>query len=422
VLVIGNGGREHAIAWKLAQSSRIDKIYIAPGNGGTRQIGQNIAIDPSDIQSLVDFASNESIDLTVVGPDEPLALGIVDLFQARGLRIFGPTCRAAQIEASKVFAKRLMEKVGIPTARFGVFDDYDSAVAHLVSQEPPLVIKADGLAAGKGVSVCQSLAQGEIALSEIFLQGRFGEAGSSVVVEEFLEGEEVSIHVLTDGQTSILWPPAQDHKPVKEGNLGENTGGMGTVVPVPWVDQGTLEEIDQQIVRPALQALSDQGQEFAGLLYPGLKMTTTGPNVMEFNARFGDPEMQSYVRLLKTDLLDVLEACVDRNLSEVSIEWEPGFAVCVVLVSKGYPGRYKTGFPISGIDLAEAVEGVVVFQAGTEMGDQLRTSGGRVLGVTAVGSTLLTALTRAYLAIHLIEFKGKSYRRDIGLKALQSAP
>jgi len=418
VLIIGSGGREHALAWKLAQSLRVGKLYIAPGNGGTRQIAENINIDAIDIDGLVQFAKQKDIDLTVVGPDDPLALGVVDAFQDCGLRIFGPTRAAAEIESSKAFAKKLMKDAGVPTAPFSVFNQYDEALAYIREHGAPIVVKASGLALGKGVYPCKTLAQAEKSLAEIMLKHIHKEAGYEVVVEDFLDGQEISIHALCDGKNSILFPTAQDHKPIYEGDKGKNTGGMGTITPVPWVSDKVLQAVTEEIVWPTLDALIKYGRPFTGCLYPGLKMTSKGPMVLEFNARFGDPETQSYMRLLKTDLFDILEACVDGTLAECAIEWHPGFAVCVVLASAGYPGSPKKEIPIFGINEAEKIPGVIVFHAGTMFSDQLRTSGGRVLGVTATGKTLKEALDRAYEAICHIKFKGMQYRKDIGAKAI----
>jgi phosphoribosylamine---glycine ligase len=420
VLIIGSGGREHALAWKLAQSPRIGKLYVAPGNGGTRDIAKNIAIEAMDFKGLARFAEKNSIDLTVVGPDDPLAHGVVDIFKLRRLRIFGPTRAAAQIEASKAFAKCLMHDQNIPTAPFRIFRKYNNASEYIRKHGAPIVVKASGLALGKGAYPCKTLAKAEKALAEIMLEHAYKEAGNEVIVEDFLDGQEVSIHALSDGKTSILLPTAQDHKPIFDDDQGKNTGGMGTITPVPWVTAKIMQEVNRQVVRPTLRALMEKGRPFTGCLYPGLKMTTEGLKVLEYNARFGDPETQSYMRLLKTDLLDVLDACVDGKLSKLTIEWNSGFAVCVVLASGGYPEKYKKGIPILGIEEAEKVSGVVVFHAGTMYDDQLRTSGGRVLGVTAVGKTLQEALDRAYEAIRHIKFKGMQYRKDIGAKAIAS--
>jgi len=416
VLIIGSGGREHALAWKLAQSPRISKLFVAPGNGGTRQVAENVAIDSTDIDGLVQFAVSNDIGLTVVGPDDPLALGVVDAFRARGLRIFGPTRAAAEIESSKAFAKNLMSEANIPTATFKIFNEHNKALAYVRERGAPIVVKASGLALGKGVYVCKTLAEAEGALAEIMLNHVHKEAGSEVVVEEFLDGQEISIHAFCDGKTFVLLPPAQDHKPIHDNDEGKNTGGMGTIAPVSWVSADTLQIIGEQVVRPTLDALAKRGRQFTGLLYPGLKMTSSGLKVLEFNARFGDPETQSYMRLLKTDLLDILEACVDGTLAEHAIKWHSGFATCVVIVSGGYPDEYKKGVPLHGVAEAERVSNVVVFHAGTIFENELKTSGGRVLGISATGDTLRDALNSAYEAARLIRFEGMQYRSDIGAK------
>ncbi|MEK7132791.1 MAG: phosphoribosylamine--glycine ligase [Patescibacteria group bacterium] len=419
VLVVGSGGREHALAWKLAQSPRVGKLYIAPGNGGTRTIGENVAIAADDIAALVHFAKEHSIGLTVVGPDNSLALGIVDAFHTAGLRIFGPSKSAAQIESSKVFSKRLMEEAGIPTAEFKVFKKYEDALDYVREKGTPIVIKASGLALGKGVYVCGTNAEAEEALKEIMINRAHKDAGDEVVTEEFLDGEEVSIHALCDGKEYLMFPPAQDHKRIGEGDTGKNTGGMGVIAPVLKIGGEMQNEIRTKVIRPILSALEKRGAPFSGLLYPGLKITSKGPKVLEFNARFGDPECQVYMRLMNTGLLELLEACADGNLAGKYLEWNPGFAVNIVLASGGYPDAYKKGFPITGIEEAEKIPGVVVFHAGTAIqGETLNTAGGRVLGVSAVGDTLKQALDHAYEAVELINFEGKYFRRDIGAKAL----
>ena len=418
VLIIGSGGREHALAWKLAQSLRIGKLYVAPGNGGTHQIAENVSIDATDIEGLIQFAEKNEISLTVVGPDDPLALGVVDAFRSRGLRIFGPTRATAEIESSKAFAKNLMSEASIPTATFKIFSEYDKALSYVRKRGVPIVVKASGLALGKGVYVCKTLAEAEVALKEIMVDNVHKEDGSEVVIEEFLDGQEISIHALCDGKTFVLLPPAQDHKPIHDNDEGKNTGGMGTIAPLSWVSTDTLKIISDQIVRPTLEALTKCGRPFTGLLYPGLKITSSGLKVLEFNARFGDPETQSYMRLLKTDLLDILEACVDGTLAELAIEWHSGFAVCVVIASGGYPNEYRKGVPIRGVAEAECVSNIVVFHAGTIFENELETSGGRVLSVSATGDTLRDALNSAYEAARLIQFEGMQYRSDIGAKAL----
>ena len=414
VLVVGKGGREHALVWKIIQSPKVSKIFCAPGNAGIAQLAECIEIEADDVSGLVRFAEGKNIDLTVVGSEDLLALGIVDVFRSRGLRIFGPTRAAAKIEWSKAFAKRLTRDNGIPTAPFRIFRNYDRALDYIRKHGAPIVIKVSGLASGKGVYPCKTLAEAEEVLAEIMLKHIHKEAGNEVIIEEFLDGQEISIHAFCDGKTSILMPTSQDHKPIGDGDKGRNTGGMGTIAPVPWVSAEMLQNIDRQIVKPTLNALAELGQPFTGCLYPGLK----GQKVLEFNARFGDPETQSYMRLLKTDLLDILEACVDGKLVEQKIEWRSGFAACVVLASGGYPGEYTKKIPILGVEEAEKVPGVVVFHAGTMFSDQLRTSGGRVLGVTAIGKTLRETLGLAYEAIRYIKFEGMQYRKDIGAKAI----
>lgn len=419
VLLIGSGGREHALAWKLKQSPQTGKLYIAPGNGGTRTLGENIPIGVTEFEKLADFAAEKKVGLTVVGPDDPLALGIVDFFRARGLRVWGPTKAAAQIEASKAFSKQLMADAGIPTAAFKIFTDYKEALEYIHAKGAPIVVKASGLALGKGVYVCQTLEEAEQALKEIMLDKLFKDAGDEIVIEEFLDGQEISIHVLSDGKDFLMFPPSQDHKPVGEGDTGPNTGGMGTIASVPWVSTDVLVSVGQDVVRPTLDALAKRGAPFVGLLYPGLKMTSKGPKVLEFNARFGDPETQVYMRLMKSDILDLFEACVDGNLAVQKIEWNSGFATNIVLASGGYPGEYKKGLPIAGIEDAEKIPGVIVFHAGTKVENgQLVTNGGRVLSISAVGATLKESLARAYEAADKIKFEGKYMRRDIGAKVL----
>src|SRR3989344_5175554 len=393
ILIVGSGGREHALAWKLKQSPKVSKIYIAPGNAGTAQVGENITIVATDIFGLADFAEKSSIDLTVVGQDDPLALGIVDEFQKRGLKIWGPTKKAAQIESSKVFAKELMLEKNIPTAEFKTFSDYNRAWEYAQKKGAPIVIKASGLALGKGVIVCKTLEEAEKGLREIMIDKIFGESGKEVVVEEFLQGMEFSTHAFCYRRGFVLLPPSQDHKPVFDGDKGPNTGGMGTIAPVPWVDKNLMDKVGREIVLPAWEGLRDMGAEFTGLLYPGLMMTEQGPKVIEFNARFGDPECQSYMRLLKTDLFDILEGSINGNLDEINIEWHPGFACCIALASGGYPGKYEKGFEITGIEEAEKMDNVIVFHAGTIIHPPspplnkggikggLVTNGGRVLGV-----------------------------------------
>ncbi|MCR4328399.1 MAG: phosphoribosylamine--glycine ligase [Patescibacteria group bacterium] len=423
ILVVGSGGREHALAWKLAQSLRVEKLYIAPGNGGTKLLGENVPIVATYIEKLTAFAVERRVDCVVVGPDDALALGLIDVLRAKGIPAFGPTKAAAEIEASKVFSKQFMAEAGIPTAEFKTFSDYEAAKKYLASRSAPIVVKASGLALGKGVFVCETMSEAEEALQRIMAEKMFGAAGAEVVIEEYLDGQEISLHVFSDGVSYSLFPTAQDHKPIGENDTGSNTGGMGTIAPLPWVTAEMLVEFEKRIVAPALIGMKAKGYPFAGCLYPGLKMSSGGVKTLEFNARFGDPETQSYMRLLKTDLLDIVEACIEGTLENVNIEWNPGFACCVILCSKGYPGSYEKGKEITGIEEAEKIPGVVVFHAGTKLeGEKLVTSGGRVLGVTAIGKTLKEALDKAYQAVGKIHFEGMYYRKDIGAKSLRYRP
>ena len=423
VLVVDSGGRGHALVWKLAQSPNVGKLFVATGNGGTKKLAENVPIKGTDIAGLLKFVEQQGVDFTVVGGEDPLVAGIVDEFCARGHRIFGPTRRATEFtEASKAEAKEAMVRAGIPTAPFKIFTDYKAALAYIREHGAPIVVKASGLALGKGAYPCQIVEEAEAALDEIMVKRLYGDAGDIVVIEEFLDGPEVSIHAFCDGKGYVLFPSGQDHKPALDNDLGKNTGGMGTIAPVPWVSADLMLQAGEKVVGPMLQELSQLGCPFAGNLYPGLKVTPTGIKVLEFNARPGDPETQSYMRLLKTDLLEVSEACVDGTLSQIKVEWDSGFAACIVLASGGYPGIYKKGIPILGIKDAEEIPGVVVFQAGTGIVDDvLITTGGRVLGVTATGSTLQEALGTAYHAADLIRFEGKHMRRDIGAKSLAMA-
>lgn len=433
VLIVGGGGREHAIAWKLRQSPRLGKLFVAPGNAGTAQIAENVSVKATDINGLLAFALKEEIEFTIVGQDDSLALGIVDVFQEKGLRIFGPTKAAAQIEASKVFSKELMEHCAIPTPLFNVYTDHalalERAKKHFATNSFPIVVKTSGLALGKGVYICRDINEAARVLDKIMIQKFHGSAGDQVLVEEYINGPEVSIHAFCDGKSFRFFPSSQDHKPVFDGNRGPNTGGMGTIAPVTWfANNGDYNAVNNLIVNAIMRSLRNIGSPFVGVLYPGLKMrerdpATTSecvPYVLEFNARFGDPEAQVYMRLLKTDLLDIFEACVEGRLHEIDVEWSPGFAACVVMTSGGYPSPdYKKGLPITGIDKAEVLPGVVVFHAGTKQaGNQIVTSGGRVLGVTGIGTTLQEALDHAYSGVDCIYFEEAHYRTDIGMESL----
>lgn len=419
ILIIGSGGREHALAWKIAQSPNIGRLYVAPGNPGTASIATNVPLAATDKAGLVEFAQQNAIDLTIVGPDDILALGMVDAFQGAKLRIFGPTQAAARIESSKVFSKDLMAIQHIPTARFETFTDIALAKAYVGEHAFPVVIKANGLALGKGVRVCADLQEANNFLDEVMGARIFGDSGNSVVIEDFMAGQEVSIQVLCDGHTAVILPTSQDHKPIGTGDVGPNTGGMGTYAPVPWVTPAMIERIRTTIVEPALAGLAAAGSPFQGLLYPGLMIEGESISVVEFNSRFGDPEPQSYLRLLESDLLEILDACVDGRLSEVEFKYNDRAAVCVILASGGYPGSYQKGLPITGLEDAAALAGVEVFHAGTKLdAGQLVTNGGRVLGISAVGNNLAAAQARAYEAIKLIHFEGMQYRTDIASKAL----
>jgi phosphoribosylamine--glycine ligase len=421
VLIIGSGGREHALAWKVAQSKHLGKLYIAPGNAGTRLLGENVNIPVNAIERLGQFAQEKSIDLTIVGPDEPLALGIVDVFKARRLKIFGPSKRAAQIEASKAFAKQLMQEAGVPTADFQVFIDYKLALKYVREKGAPIVIKASGLALGKGVYVCTALTEAEEMLKKIMVDKIHGEAGNQVVIEEFLDGPEISVHALSDGKNYKMLLSSQDNKRARDGDEGPNTGGMGTIAPVPWVGTEMMKLIEDTVVRPALEALSYRDTPFVGLLYPGIKLTSKGPKVLEFNARWGDPETQVYMRLLKNDILEIFDACADGTLFAQSLSWNPGYAINIVLAAEGYPDQYERGLEIYDIEEAEKIPGVVVFHAGTTYNDGIiKSNGGRVLGVSAVGETLREAQKKAYKAADIIQFGNKFYRKDIGTKSVVS--
>ena len=425
-LLIGGGGREHALAWKLAQSERVEQLWVAPGNGGIA--GEHIrngvpvecvAIGAEDLSELAKFAEEHKPDLTVVGPDNPLALGIVDLFEEHGLRIWGPNKEAAQFEASKVFSQDFMARHGIPTARAGTFDFAFSAKAFAAELGGRCVVKADGLALGKGVLICKSLEESEEAIDQVMVDKQFGDAGDQVVIQEFLEGMEVSLHVLCDGRTTILFPTSQDHKRALDSDEGLNTGGMGTFSPAPYLSDEELRAAAASVVNPWMAGCQAEGIDFRGMLYPGLMLTEDGPKVLEFNARWGDPETQVYLARLETDLVDLFEACIDRRLAEMDVHWSEQAAVCVVMASGGYPESYQKGKVISGLPEADAMEGVKVFHAGTKCeGDDIVTSGGRVLGVTALGDGLAAACDAAYAAVDKIKFEGAHFRRDIAAKAL----
>jgi phosphoribosylamine--glycine ligase len=418
VLVIGKGGREHALVWKLSQSPRADRVYCAPGNAGTAEDGVNVPIEVTEFDRLVRFAKKEDIGLTVVGPEEPLALGIVDFFHKAGLKIFGPSREAAQLEASKVFSKQLMRHADVPTAEFRVCDHPDPARHYIETREYPVVVKADGLAAGKGVIVCSTTEDAMAAIDRIMVREEFGrQAGRQIVIEKRMEGQELSIIALVSGRTIIPLQPTQDYKPAGDNDTGLNTGGMGAYCPAPLATPELLQEIDQSILVPTVHALKRSRRPFQGVLYAGLMVTNQGPRVLEFNCRFGDPETQPLLLRLKTDLFELIEAVVDGKLDEFSeerLEWDPRPAVCVVMASQGYPGPYQKGKVITGLAEAAKLPGVKIFHAGTKVqNDLVVTDGGRVLGVTALGDTLGEAKRNAYEAVSRIHFQGAFYRKDI---------
>jgi phosphoribosylamine---glycine ligase len=416
ILVIGSGGREHALVWKIAQSPLVGKIYAAPGNGGTAELAQNIPIAATDIDQLLTFAAEKQIDLTVVGPEDPLAAGIVDRFQAAGLAVFGPTRAAAQLEASKAFAKQFMADVGIATAAYGTFIDYETAVSYVRQQSGGLVVKASGLAAGKGVIVCDDTAQAEAALAEIMLDQAFGAAGQEVVIEERLVGPELSLLAFSDGRTVLPMLPARDHKRAFDGDQGPNTGGMGAFAPPADVDEAQIETITRTVLETAVLGMAARGTPYVGVLYAGLMLTAAGPKVLEFNCRFGDPETQVILPMLASDLVEIMWACIDGRLYANLVQRRPGACATVVMTAPGYPGAYPKGVPISGLAAVEALDDVLVFQAGTAVTDegQLVTAGGRVLAVSGLGDDVDTAVNRAYEGVTTIHFDNAHYRRDIG--------
>ena len=418
VLVIGSGGREHALAWKAAQSASVEKVYCVPGNPGIAQIAECVPMDITDNDALVAFALENKIDLTIVGPEVPLANGVVDAFRAKGLAIFGPTQAAAQIEGSKSFAKDLMKKYGIPTAAFEVFTDAEAAKAYIVEQGAPIVIKADGLAAGKGVVVAMTLDEALEAVDMMMCDQAFGSAGCQVVVEEFLTGEEASILTFCDGTTIVPMISSQDHKRAYDNDEGPNTGGMGTYAPAPVVTADVLARVQKEILEPTVAAMKAEEMPYPGSLYAGLMIPENGPKVIEFNARFGDPETQVVLPLLDSDMAEVMMACVNGNLADLDIQWKDGAAVCVVMAAGGYPQGYRKGDVISGLDKAAEL-GATVFHAGTAAKDgNIVTNGGRVLGVTAIGTDIRKAVDNAYEAVKSIHFDDVHYRNDIAYRAI----
>ena len=416
VLVIGSGGREHAICHTLARSPRLEKLFILPGNAGTESLGTNIPGDAGDIELALSIARREKIDLTIVGPEDPLAAGIVDAFQQAGQRVFGPTRAAAQLEADKAYAKQLMRQQAVPTAEARVFEDYELAHQYIATRDTPLVVKASGLAKGKGAIVCDDPADALLAAEKMLCDRVFGDAGAKIVVEERLEGREVSVLAIVDGTTLCILEPAQDYKRLADGDEGPNTGGMGSFSPSPTIDPDTRREIETKILVPTLDGFVRERIHFRGVLYAGLMLTAGGPKVLEFNCRFGDPETQAQLIRLKSDLLDLIEAAVEGRLDQADVRWDTRHALCVVMASGGYPGKYATGLPISGLPDAATRDDLAVFHAGTRReGDNIVTAGGRVLGVTALGDTLADARRNAYEAADRIHFEGAHCRRDLGL-------
>ena len=417
VLVVGGGGREHTIVWKISQSPKVEKIYCAPGNGGIASLAECVNISATDIDGIVKFAKEKAVDLVMVAPDDPLVLGMVDALEKEGIRAFGPRANAAIIEGSKVFSKELMKKYNIPTAGYEVFTDSNAAIEFVKKGTFPTVIKAEGLALGKGVIIAQNEEEAVSGIKEIMEDKKFGESGNRIVIEEFLTGPEVSVLAFTDGKTVKPMVSAQDHKRAYDNDEGLNTGGMGTFSPSRLYDAAKAEECMENIFLPTIKAMSAEGRPFKGVLYFGLMMTQKGVKVIEYNCRFGDPETQVVLPRLKTDLVEIMEAVIDERLDEIEIEWADNAAVCVVMASGGYPSSYKKGYEISGIDAVDALDDMIVFHAGTALSDgKLVTNGGRVLGVTAVGENLDAAIKRAYEGVDKISFTDEFHRSDIGIK------
>jgi phosphoribosylamine--glycine ligase len=422
VLLIGSGGREHAIAWKLAQSKDLTKLYIAPGNPGTAQCGQNIPIASVHADELLDFARQNDVGLVVVGPEDPLAAGLVDAFEAAGIKAFGPSAEAAQLEADKAFAKQLMRSSSVSTAEGRTFDRFSDAKAYIASRDEPVVVKAAGLAKGKGVFVCDDPADGILAAEQIMCDKVFGPAGDRIIVEDKLLGEEASILAFVDGRNIYLMESSQDHKPIGDGDTGPNTGGMGAYSPAPVVTEDLMNQITREILVPVVDGMNRNGTPYKGILYAGLMITGGGPRVLEFNVRFGDPETQPILARLKSDLLEVLLAVCNGTLDQITLEWDRRPAVCVVMASGGYPGDYEKGKKIVGLQEAQQLEDVIVFHAGTkDMDGDIVTNGGRVLGVTALGQTIRDAKEKAYRAVDKIKFDGAYCRRDIADKAIKGS-
>jgi len=419
VLIIGSGGREHALAWKLQQSPQVGVVFVAPGNGGTEAIANNVAIRADDIEALADFARRNEIDLTVVGPELPLSHGVTDRFVAEGRLIFGPSANAARLETSKVFAKEFMTRHGIPTAPYRIARELGAAQRHVRELGVPVAVKADGLAAGKGVTVCHSYAQADEFLHKMLVERIFGSAGDTVVIEAGLSGQEISVLAFCDQKTTVPMIVAQDHKAAFDGDQGPNTGGMGCYAPTPFISADILAQIRETVLQTTIEGMRQEGTPYRGVLYAGLMLTEDGPQLLEFNIRFGDPETQAILPLLETDLFEILQACATDSLDATTVRWEAGACVCVVCSAPGYPGAFPVGSPISGLSAAESL-GATVFHAGTKrVGEQLVTAGGRVLGVTGRAGDLPSAIAVAYEAVGRVHFDGMHYRKDIGAKALR---
>lgn len=421
VLVVGSGGREHALVWALHRSPLVREIHITPGNGGTGELARNVPIPAEEVAALTAYAAQERFDLVVIGPEVPLALGLTDALQSQGMRVFGPTAAAARLESSKAFSKDFMRAHGIPTADYAVFDSYDAALRYLDAHPAPIVVKADGLAAGKGAMVCHSDAEARAALQQMMRDRIFGTAGDRVVIEECLTGQEVSVLAFVDGHRAVPMVLAQDHKAAYDGDRGPNTGGMGCYAPAQVLDEAMLRRVMDEVLQPAVDGMRALGTPYVGVLYAGLMVADDDFAVLEFNCRFGDPETQVILPLLETDLADVMNACIDGRLDEIEITWSPRSCVCVVMASEGYPGHYQRGYEIAGLDEAARLPDTIIFHAGTRREDgRVLTAGGRVLGVTACANDLRGAIARAYAAVARIHWPGAMYRRDIGAKGLAS--
>ncbi|MBU0686984.1 MAG: phosphoribosylamine--glycine ligase [Candidatus Margulisbacteria bacterium] len=419
ILVIGSGGREHTLCWKIKQSPKVEQVYCAPGNAGTALVAENLGIAATDIAKLAEFAERNKIDMTVVGPEAPLVEGIVDEFEKRGLRVFGPSRKAAYLEGSKIFSKNIMKKYNVPTADFKVFTESADAIEYIEQKGAPLVVKADGLAAGKGVFVAKNTEEAIDAVKTILDDEVFGEAGSQIIIEDCLMGEEASILAFTDGKTIIPMASSQDHKRVNDNDEGPNTGGMGAYSPAPVVTDALMKKINDEILIPTIKGMEKEGVPYKGVLYCGVMVTKDGPSVLEFNVRFGDPETQVILPRMKTDIVDLFDAVIDGKLKDKKIDWENKDCVCVVMASGGYPGKYEKGIEIKGLEAAAKLKDTVVFHAGTALdGEKIVTSGGRVLGVTALGKGIKAAIDAAYAAVSKISFEGAHYRKDIGKRAL----